>query len=435
VNLTEHFRLIWRRRWIILALSALIAVLVFVRSSSADSVYESTATLDVISSATEGPDQTITQEEVDILTARYAGLTGSSPVLEDAISTSGLDISLATARGRVSAGVPPDPTGFITVRAEGPSPAAARALAEGVVESLQVTGLEEQNPIQVVTGAGTPGGAVSPTPTRDALLAFLIALVVNSELFALLGYLGGRFTKGHESEEVGHLTGVPVLALIPRRRDEWVAESFRTLRAAVDLARSDPPVRTIAVIGAEPGSGASFVAYGLAQATANLKLGVVLVDANLRRPALAAELNVPEQPGLVEVMSRGTVAWDDLPQANPLQRRFRVLPAGEEVDDPPGVLGSGQLHKTLDQLAGADQVVVDSPAAGESIDALVIAAQCDAAILVIDANQAQRRRLEDAVLRIGQANVELLGTVVNRVEADERTRPPSRRRRSSVPEE
>jgi capsular exopolysaccharide synthesis family protein len=427
VNITEHFRLIWRRRWIILVLSALIAGAVFARSWAKDNVYASTATLDVISSTTAGT-QSITQEKVDILTARYAALTEATPVLEDAISSSGLDITVATARERVSASVPSNPTGFITVRATGPSPASARALNEGVVEALQTTGQEEQNPIQVVTGATNPSSPVAPTPERDALLAFLIALVVNAELFALLGYLAGRFTKGHENEEVELLTGLPVLALVPRRREEWAAEAFRTLRAGVDLLRSDPPVRAIAIVAAEPGSGASFVAFGLAQASANLKMGVVLVDANLRRPLLATELHVPEEPGLVEAMSKGTVDWDELPQANPLQRRFRVLPAGQEVDDAPGVLGSGALRKTLDQLDAADQVIVDSPAVEESIDALVIASQCDAAILVVDAQRARRRAIENAVSRLGQANVEVLGVVLNRVEADERTRPPRRQR-------
>jgi Mrp family chromosome partitioning ATPase len=93
------------------------------------------------------------------------------------------------------------------------------------------------------------------------------------------------------------------------------------------------------------------------------------------------------------------------------------------------VLGSGALRKTLDQLDGADHVVVDSPPVDESIDALVIGAQCDAAILVVDAQNTSRRSIENAVSRLGQANVEVLGVVLNRVEADERTRPPRRQRR------
>ena len=177
-----------------------------------------------------------------------------------------------------------------------------------------------------------------------------------------------------------------------------------------------------------PGAAPRTFAFGLAQATANLKMGVVLVDANLRRPKLAGELHVPEVPGLVEALSKGTVDWDELPPANPLQRRFRVLPAGADVDDPPGVLGSGALRKTLDQLDAADQVVVDSPAVDESIDAVVIAAQCDAAILVVDAKATRRDKLEDAVSRVRRANVELMGAVVNRVGADKRTQPPDRRR-------
>jgi polysaccharide biosynthesis transport protein len=432
VNLAEHFRLIWRRRWIILALSAVIAVAVYVRSETLDAVYESSATLDVIS-RTAGGDRTITAEEVSIRTSRYAALADSSPVLSEAVDASGLGISVPTARDRVSATVPSDTPGFVTVTASGPSPNDARNLDDGVVDALRSTGARELNPIQVVTGATTPSGSASPNPSRDALLAFLIAVVVNSELFALLGFLRGRFTKGSESDEIARLTGFPVLALIPLKRGKWTNEAFHTLRARLDLAHSDPPARTVAIVGAEPGSGASFVAFGLARATADLERGVVLVDANLRRPAVAAELGIPEKPGLVEIIEKGTVDWDALPPAGPLEQRFRVVPAGEEVDDPAGVLGSGALRKTLDQLDSADQIVVDSPAISEGIDALVIASQCDAAILVIDAQAIRRRVVEDVVVRIKQANVQYLGTVINRVAPDDRTRPPKRTRGSASP--
>jgi len=431
VNLAGHFRLVWRRRWIILALSALVAGVVFARSRALDDVYESSATLDVISGVTSG-NQPVTQDQVDILTGHDAALAETTPVLDDAIRTSGLDISVGAARDRVSADAPNTQTGFITVRASGPSPAAARGLTDGVAKSLRTTGQQGQNTIQIASGATTPSDPIAPTPIRDAVLAFLLALVVTSGLVALFGHVSGRLTTGYQNEEVARLTGIPVLALIPRKREQWTTDAFRTLRAAVDLARSDPPVRTIAVIGAEPRSGASFVAFGLAQATANLKMGVVLVDANLLRPVLAAELHIPEKPGLAEAIRQGTVDWDQLPQANPLQKRFRLLPAGGEVADPPGVLGSRSLRKTLGQLDDADVVVVDSPATDESLDALVIASQCDAAILVIDATRARRRRIENAVLRIHQANVDLIGAVVNRVEPDERTRPPRRVRRVSA---
>ena len=427
MNLTEHFRLIWRRKWVILALSAVIAGAVFVRSRSMDDVYQSSATLDVLTSAAQGG-RAITQEEVDILTGRYAALSDASSVLRDAVSSSGLDISVETARDRVSATLPTDRTGFITVRATGPSPEQARALTDGVVEALRATGQQEQNPIQIISGATTPTKPVSPTPERDAVLAGLIALVVSAELFALVGFIGGRLTRGQQSEELARLTGAPVLALIPRRQ-EWVTEAFRTLRSSVDLARADVPVRSIAIIGAEPGSGTSFVAFGLAQATANLQMGVVLVDANLRRPTLAGEPQIPQQPGLADVILEGSVEWLDLPQANALQARFRVLPAGEDVADPPALLGGGALHKALDQLHGADLVIVDSPPIVESSDASVIASQCDAAILVADARRARRRVIDNAVQRIRETHAAFLGTVINRIEADERTRPPRIQRR------
>jgi capsular exopolysaccharide synthesis family protein len=280
----------------------------------------------------------------------------------------------------------------------------------------------------VVTPAALPGAPVAPTPARDATLAFLVALVVNAELVALLGSRAGRLVPGREAEAVEDITDVPVLGLLPRKT-EWLAEACRTLRSEFEVQRAEASARSVAIIGTDPGNGTSFVAFGLAQATANLKLRVALVDGNLRRPVLASELGLPDQPGLSDFIRRGTLTWSELPQSNPLQTRFRVVPAGAEVADQAALLGNGALAKVIHHLADSELVIVDAPALGEGADALIIGAQCDAVILVVDAERTRRRTIEEAATRLRQASIPLLGTVINRVAPDDRTRPPRQHRR------
>jgi capsular exopolysaccharide synthesis family protein len=426
MDLVEHFRLIWRRRWLVVFVSAALAAGVYAWSRTLPKEYEATATIDVIS-GTADTGEPLTEEQVDLVTDRFAALASATTVLEDAVDLSGLDIGVETARGRTSASGSADP-GFVSVAAEGPSPRAADALAGGLVDALidaaAIETADDAEPVpgpRIVSPARASSSPVRPQPTRDALLAFFVALVVNAELAALLGFVAGRLPAGRVREEVERVTDVPVLARIPRRGRDEVVEAFRELRAQVDFARGDVDVRSVAVTSVEPGAGASFVARGLAQISANLKASVVLVDANLRRPTVATELNLPPSPGLGDVLLGTPFDPSLLRQANPLQKRFRVLTAGLAVPDAPGLLGAGALRKVLDQLADAEIIVVDAPAVTEVADALVIGAQVDASILVVDARSTRRRVLQDAVRRLAP-HARLLGNVVNRDDPERRPR-------------
>ena len=428
----EHFRLMWRRRWIIVAVSLVVAAGVYAWSRAQAKVYQATAQIDVISEAT-GDTESLGRENVEIISGRFAALADTSSILREAIDLSGLNISLATARARVAADDSAT-LGFIEVSARGPSPSSAEALADGVVESLQrdaedaavETGPGEEPPIpRVVSPAEAGGTPIEPKPERDAVLAFLVALVLSAEAAALLGTVAGRFSAGRIREEVEEITDVAVLARIPRKGREEIVEAFRELRAQVEFARSDVDVRTVAVTAVEPGGGGSYVARGLAQISANLKTSVVLVDANLRRPSVAENLHLPPSPGLGDLLLGSAFEASILRQANPLQKRFRVLTAGLAVPDAPGLLGGGALRKLLDHLTDVELVVVDTPPVTESADALVIAAQVDASILVIDASATRKRTLQDAVRRL-TPHARLLGTVLNR---DDAARPSRRWRR------
>lgn len=426
----EHLRYIWRARWLVLLASAVVAGAVYFVSAQRTAVWRVDATVDVLNDVVPG-EGSVTQEEVDIVTGRFAAVARSTSVLEGAIDDANLDISVSTARDRVSAAPADESPGFVDISAEGPTAEDATALAEGVLTFLTTTSPLVNDNVRVVAQPDDPV-QTAPTPSRDALFAFVLALVINAEIAALGGTILGRLTPGREQDELERLAGAPVLALVPRRRKAWVGEAFRGLRASLDLARVDRPMRTVALVGARPDSGASFVAFGLAQASANLKQNVLLVDANLRRPILAETLGLPCAPGLSDAIRGEAPGWDELPQANPLQRRFRILPAGSDVADPPGLLSAGALQKILGKLDEAELVIVDSAPLGESSDPLIIASQCDGVILVVDAARTRSRTITEARKRLDRAGTGLIGTVLNRVSPDDRTRPPRRRLRGRM---
>src|SRR5688500_14559791 len=116
MELTEHFRAIWRRRWMILAMSLLVAGLVYAWSASKPDVYRATARVRV----TPGPAQTgqiLGRDWIQVLTERYAELGKGDSAAEAAARDADLDLSPSQVRNRVTISVP-DP-GRIAVVAEG----------------------------------------------------------------------------------------------------------------------------------------------------------------------------------------------------------------------------------------------------------------------------------------------------------------------------
>jgi capsular exopolysaccharide synthesis family protein len=470
VDLTEHLRIMWRRKWRILGVALTVAILVYAHGKATAKTYASEGLL-TVTSAQASAGETGGQEATLFLAATYARLAETDPVVADAVKRSGLPISVATAKHRLSSSAASD-VGFLTIRATGPTPGDARKLAQAGADALiqqvttdeanaveqrvqqlqpqidavqsQLQGMSSDDPARATLEAqfsaliqkrtdiqtqptdqielkqkpDTPAGPIAPTPLRDALLAFIVALVINAELWVLLDVLSDRFSPENVHEGVQRATGLPVLAEIPRGAGPDVIEAFRALRTNLMFLNSRAQVRTIAIVGVEPGCGKSFTAIGLAQAASDLELPVVLVDGDLRRPVIHERLHLPVRPGLGDVRSKEDFDRVAKPVAG--HPFLKVVPAGSHVADPTGLLGGG-LRQVLGLIGSADLVVVDTPAAGLFADAAAIAAQCDATVVVLDARATRRRALVKLVEGLRRVQADPVGVVLNRVDPSPRT--------------
>lgn len=462
MDLNDHRRAIWRKRWRVLLLSLLVAVVVYAHSQSLDDVFSADARLQVDAA---GSAADLRSDQAQFLATTFAALVSSNDVVKDATARSGLKIDETTAGHRLSAAAASTP-GFITVSATGPTGTAARALAQAGADALaaavaestkanlseqlapidaqltellaalrtSATGSVERDVLQaqyqaalgrrtdlaaqgtdavrVVDTATAPTAPVAPTPARDALLALIVALIVNAELVVALEALSGRLSGG--DDEVVRMTGLPVLTRIPDGDPRDAVEALRVLRTSLLFLESPGDVRCLAVVGVEGGVGTTFVATGLAAATAGLDLPVVLIDGDLRSPGVGRTFHVPDRPGLGDL-----VPGDDpctLLVPAPDHPYLRVLPAGTPPDDPAGLL-SGRFRGIVSRLADADLIVVDTPPARAFAETAAIAAQCDLCVVVIDRGTTRRRSVVELVESLRRVGANPVGIVLNREES------------------
>jgi capsular exopolysaccharide synthesis family protein len=283
--------------------------------------------------------------------------------------------------------------------------------------------LVQQRPVFDILPVGLGVAAVgdepvAPRPVLYSIFASLFVMFLSAELFVLRRALSDRFGRTHDIESITSFTGLPVLAQIPRGRGPEIVEAFRTLRTNLMFLEGAGRPRTIALVSPNPGAGKSFAAMHLAESAVAVDASVVLVDADLRRPVLHQRLRIPREPGLSDAL-RGTPLSEVLHRVEGTPNLL-VMPSGSPVSDTVGVLGGKAFRQILDALDSAELVVVDTPPGAVYADALAVSAQCDAALLILDARTTRRRAARQLIEGLERTGASLIGVVVNSAQLSRR---------------
>jgi capsular exopolysaccharide synthesis family protein len=307
--------------------------------------------------------------------------------------------------------------------------AAERALFDTFLARLKATRVGAQSPgsrAELITRAHPP---VHPSaPNRPLLAGFgVLAAAALAVALALLREALDRGVRGPEQLE--RLTGLRVLASVPRvRRDPAgrvlaqpagaLAEALRGLHTALLLADLDRAPRTVLVTSALPGEGKTALACALARVLARAGRRVLLIDADLRYPQVAATLRMPGTPGLSDLLTR-QCSRDAALQRDPgagLDGRLTVLPAGH-AGDPGRLLDSDQLRHLIAELgAGYDLVLVDAPPVLAVADPRTLASWVDATVLAVRWARTPRARVRRAAALLRDAGADLAGAALVQVD-------------------
>lgn len=483
----QQLRSLWASRWLLLAFAAAAAVAAYLVSDSSEKVYRAEALAQIVPQQ-QSSGLALSSDQLLQVTNFYAELAKTRPVLDSARTEAAIEggvdevevqaepdllvLSLAASSSRpdeaaayangyaraFSAEVDELQATERERRLAEPQRRAEqirvelRALPAGSNEALALTteleslrdrlneeSLSSADRVRVIQSAVAPSEAVSPKPVRNAILAFLLALVL------AVAFLLGRRTivdRYASVEEAALDVRLPALAELPRSRADRPAaiEAARKLRAQVKFSlengRADPaangveaarprrqPANVILVTSPESGAGKSYVTAALARALAADGQHVVAVDADLRRPTLHEALEVPRESGLGEVLHRGEpdrwalhLKTATLPTT--ARRRggvLNVLTAGRPEGDTAEALSSEDMGQLVEALhADYEYVVIDSPPVLAIVDAVVLSRYVDAVLLTVDASRSRRRNVRRAVQTLRAVEAPLLGIVFNR---------------------
>jgi capsular exopolysaccharide synthesis family protein len=192
------------------------------------------------------------------------------------------------------------------------------------------------------------------------------------------------------------------------------AEAFRTLRTNIQFASLDNSLHLISITSTGV-DGKSLVAANLAVTMAQAEQRVILVDGDLRRPALHTIFGLSNENGLTSMLfaSEGTPA--------PLQDTgipgLQLLASGPLPPRPADILGSRRMGEILQSLrATADVVIIDTPPILAVSDAVVLAPRVDGVMLVLQAGKTRREHAKQARAILEKAKANIVGVVLNGAE-------------------
>jgi capsular exopolysaccharide synthesis family protein len=196
-------------------------------------------------------------------------------------------------------------------------------------------------------------------------------------------------------------------------------EAIRTIRTELASGARSNKARAILVTSPSRGEGKSTVAIGLACSFAQIGFKTLLIDANLRTPAVHTTLGLStSQPGLAEYLS-GRATHEQIVLRTKFQD-LHAITAAVSFESPVDLLSNRRFEELLELAAdNYHYIVVDAPALLTLGDARVVARLVDEAVLVARYRETERPALKRSMNVLRTLGTPVSGCVLNGVDPEE----------------
>ncbi len=195
-----------------------------------------------------------------------------------------------------------------------------------------------------------------------------------------------------------------------------IAESFRQIRAAIDLELQGKGHKTLMIASAQNACGVTQVIANLASSFAFCGYRVCVVDANFHSPGQAAAWQVSNTTGLAELMNKASTL-DQTVQGTSVEG-VSVITAGNCR----GTRAEGFHNEAFRNLVAElktkfDIVLFDTSPMSITSDGALLASEMDACALVIRAERETRGLVSRVLRMIDDRNPNFMGVILNGVKA------------------
>ena len=256
---------------------------------------------------------------------------------------------------------------------------------------------------RVIDPATSSSGPVKPNKKLVYIFAFMMGLGIPFGFIFLKNLLNNKVT---EKGDIERQTSVPILGEISNhstneilaisdRVKSPVAEQFRLLRTKLQLSSMNQGNKVILVTSSKSGEGKTFFSLNLAVSLGMADKKVVVLEFDLRKPALLKKLKTKSSVGLSDYLSSDKYSVDDLLHKTPNAPGITLIGCGDIPPQPAELMMSRRMQNLFEELKTRfDVVVIDSAPVGQVADAFALSPYIDQTLYIVRYNYTAKEQLE-----------------------------------------
>lgn len=204
------------------------------------------------------------------------------------------------------------------------------------------------------------------------------------------------------------------ILITDRRSGFSFIETFKMIRTKLDNIVLRRGQKAIVITSTMENEGKTTTAVNIALALAKNGKEVLLIDGDLRKPAVAKSLgiNINEGTGVLDVVNGSRSLAESIRYSE--KYNLYLLLNGRGIPDPAELISTPQMEEIITTAKKEfDYIIIDTPPCGEVADAAVLAGFSDSSILVIRQDVAPLRRIRRAIENLENSGTEIIGCVYN----------------------
>lgn len=287
-------------------------------------------------------------------------------------------------------------------------------------KEIGVAGGIGTNQVSVVDRAEPPGGPYRPSLILNLAIGLALGLIAGIGAALTLEFVNDTINSPEDIREKLHLAS---LGVIPRKQGQQsladelkdqsspVSEAYFSLRTSLQFSTDAGAPKTLLITSTRAAEGKSSTTLALAQNFARIGNRVLLIDADLRKPAFTTGSEPAE--GLSRLLTNQETLAQHILKTQ--YDNLWLIPCGPLPPNPAELLASPRLKLLINEAASQfDIVIVDGPPVLGLADAPLLGAACRGTLVVIESGKTRTPAAVEAVNRLRAAGSHIVGAVLTK---------------------
>ncbi|WP_288522030.1 CpsD/CapB family tyrosine-protein kinase [uncultured Holdemanella sp.] len=197
--------------------------------------------------------------------------------------------------------------------------------------------------------------------------------------------------------------------------------AYRKLRTNIEFNKKKTNIHSICLTSAIKGSGTTTISCELAKTFMKNKKSTLLIDCNINNPQIHKFFNINNSTGLTNLITNNDYSnileYTYTFKVAHSDNLLYVLTSGNNIKFPIDLLSSDKFSAFMNEIKSMfDFVIIDCPSLEEGSDIIPVSALVDGTVLVVSLPDSDKNIVKDSIKRLNRNGVDILGTVLNKVE-------------------